>query len=163
MVRWQARIDVAWVGCSTRCRSFTTGFGDPLTGHTDWVRSVAVGQVEGRPVIVSGGDDATVRVWDAATGTPVGDPLTGHTGYVNAVAVGQVDGRPVIVSGSDDATVRVWDLAAFATQKAARHSGEDTDAIVVDVAAGVLAVAVRAGLQVAVATRVGIVSLRIPM
>ena len=62
-------------------------------------------------MIVSGSDDATVRVWDAATGTPVGDPFTGHTGAVNAVAIGQVEGRPVIVSGGGDATVRVWDAA----------------------------------------------------
>ena len=49
------------------------------TGHTRWVNAVAIGQVEGRTVIVSGGGDATVRVWDAATGTPIGDPYTGHT------------------------------------------------------------------------------------
>ena len=30
--------------------------------------------------IVSGSDDKTVRVWDAATGQPIGAPLTGHTG-----------------------------------------------------------------------------------
>jgi WD40 repeat protein len=47
--------------------------GDPFTGHTGSVWSVAVGQVEGRAVVVSGGADATVRVWDAATGAPVGD------------------------------------------------------------------------------------------
>jgi WD40 repeat protein len=52
------------------------------------VLSVAVGQVEGRLVIVSGGADGTVRVWEAATGEPVGAPLTGHTGPVFSVAVG---------------------------------------------------------------------------
>ena len=62
-------------------------------------------------MIVSGGDDATVRVWDAATGTPVGAVLTGHTGPVWAVACARVDGRDVIVSGGDDGTVRVWDAA----------------------------------------------------
>jgi len=36
--------------------------------------------------IVSGGGDATVRVWDADTGKPVGQPFTGHTNYVNDVA-----------------------------------------------------------------------------
>ncbi|MGH3912394.1 MAG: hypothetical protein ACRDTC_03125, partial [Pseudonocardiaceae bacterium] len=80
-------------------------------GHTDWVRAVAVGESEGRPVVVSGSDDHTVRVWELATGAPVGDPFIGHTDWVRAVAVGESEGRPVVVSGSDDHTVRVWDLA----------------------------------------------------
>ena len=29
-----------------------------------------------RPVIISGSNDATVRLWDLATGAPVGDPVT---------------------------------------------------------------------------------------
>ena len=44
-------------------------------------------ELDGRPVVVSGSDDGTVRVWELATGTPVGDPFTGHTGSVTAVAV----------------------------------------------------------------------------
>jgi WD40 repeat protein len=83
--------------------------GEPLTGHTGDVSTVAVGALpDSTPVIVSGSDDVTVRVWRLADGAPVGEPLTGHTGDVNAVAVGALaDGTPVIVSGSDDATVRV--------------------------------------------------------
>ena len=60
-------------------------------------------------MIVSGGADWTVRIWDAGTGQPIGDPLTGHTGEVKAVAVGRAGGREVIVSGGDDRTVRIWD------------------------------------------------------
>ncbi|WP_229716402.1 hypothetical protein, partial [Mangrovihabitans endophyticus] len=33
---------------------------------TDWVRSVAVGQLDGRTIIVSGSNDNTVRVWNQA-------------------------------------------------------------------------------------------------
>ena len=80
-----------------------------ITGHTGPVSSVAVGQADGRAIIVSGSNDRTVRVWDAVTGSPVGEPLTGHTGRVTSVAAGQADGRAIIVSGSDDRTVRVWD------------------------------------------------------
>ena len=35
-----------------------TPVGDPFTGHTGSVHAVAVGQVDGRPVVVSGSDDA---------------------------------------------------------------------------------------------------------
>ena len=82
----------------------------PLTGHTNWVTSVAVGRLAGRDVIVSGSYDRTVRLWDAA-GQPIGEPLTGHTSSVTSVAVGRLGGRDVIVSGSDDTTVRLWDAA----------------------------------------------------
>ena len=90
----------------------------PLTGHNDnvsavavgWVSAVAVAERRGRPVIVSGSSDDTVRVWDLESGEPVLGPLTGHDDNVSAVAVGVRHGRPVIVSGSYDRTVRVWDL-----------------------------------------------------
>ena len=35
-------------------------------------------ELDGRPVVISGSSDGTVRVWDLATGTPVGEPFTGH-------------------------------------------------------------------------------------
>jgi len=94
--------------------------GDPLTGHTgDWnrrtgrndvVTALAIGRLDGRDVIVSGSDDGTLRIWDAA-GKTVRDPLTGHTSGVNAVAVGRLNGRDIIVSGSYDGTLRFWNPA----------------------------------------------------
>ena len=57
--------------------------------------------------IVSGSEDGTVRVWDAASGDPVGDPLTRHSDSVWGVAFSPDGSR--IVSGSSDHTVRVWD------------------------------------------------------
>ncbi|MEU7744569.1 protein kinase [Nonomuraea sp. NPDC049158] len=89
---------------------FGTLIREPLEGRQTWVLSVAVAQLDGRPVIVSGGYDGTVQVSDLATGTPVGEPFKGHRGSVWSVATGELNGRPVVVSGSRDGTVRVWDM-----------------------------------------------------
>ncbi|WP_245567441.1 hypothetical protein, partial [Nocardia vinacea] len=51
--------------------------GQPLTGHTDAVPSVAFSPDGTR--LASASDDRSVRLWDVATGAPVGQPLTGHT------------------------------------------------------------------------------------
>jgi WD40 repeat protein len=40
-----------------------------LTGHTGRVSAVTVITLEGRPVAITGGDDATVRIWELADGT----------------------------------------------------------------------------------------------
>ncbi|MFF3443132.1 WD40 repeat domain-containing protein [Streptosporangium sp. NPDC002721] len=83
--------------------------GEPMTGHTGPVLAVAVGQVNGRPVAVTGSVDGTVRVWDLTTRKPVGEPMTSRTG-VWGVAIGEVNARPVAVTGSEDQNMRVWDL-----------------------------------------------------
>ena len=76
---------------------------------------MAVGELDGRAVVVSSSGDRTVRVWDLATGSTVAGLFTGHSKAVKAVAVGELDGRPVVVSGGDDRTVQVWDLATRST------------------------------------------------
>jgi WD40 repeat protein len=86
--------------------------GEPrATLDLGYVLSMAVGQVDGRPVIVSGDGRATVRMWDVATGD-LQATLTGRTDTGEKVAIGEVDGRAVIVSGSSDGAVQVWDAAS---------------------------------------------------
>src|ERR671938_161895 len=72
--------------------------------HGNDVNAVAVGRLHERPILVPGGDDRTVRVWDLHPGQPLGVPLAGHRRKVRAVAVGQLGGRPIAVSGSNDNT-----------------------------------------------------------
>jgi WD40 repeat protein len=56
----------------------------------------------GRPVVISGSIDRTVRVWDLATRAPVVPSFTGHTDVVFTVAIAQLDGRTVVISGSGE-------------------------------------------------------------
>ena len=61
-------------------------------------------------MIVSGGHDGTVRLWDMESGETVAEPQRGHDDWVNALAVGERSGLAVIVSGGSDGMVRLWDL-----------------------------------------------------
>ncbi|KAI5481685.1 hypothetical protein MNV49_002911 [Pseudohyphozyma bogoriensis] len=58
-------------------------------------------------IVVSGGCDRDVRVWDVETGQCLW-VLQGHTSTVRCMRV--LDGRPIAVSGSRDATLRVWNI-----------------------------------------------------
>ena len=74
--------------------------------HADAVTCVAFSP-DGKTVL-TGSDDKTARLWDAATGQPIGQPLT-HQGAVMAVAFSP-DGKTVL-TGSEDKTARLWDAA----------------------------------------------------
>ena len=86
-----------------------------FTGHNGRIPCIVTAELDGQPVVVSGGVDATVRVWDLATGHARGEPLIGHTDRVFYLAMAELEGRPVVLSGSSDRTVRVWDLATGAS------------------------------------------------
>jgi F-box and WD-40 domain protein CDC4 len=60
-----------------------------------------------RTLVVSGGCDREVRVWDIVTGEPVWT-LQGHSSTIRCLKV--LDGRPIAISGSRDFTLRVWDI-----------------------------------------------------
>lgn len=75
-------------------------------------------------LIVSGGRDNIVRLWNAATGDLRGQML-GHTAWVTRVTISS-DNR-TIASGSQDSTVRLWDATTFALKATlTHHSGSVT-------------------------------------
>jgi WD40 repeat protein len=89
--------------------------GEPQPGH--WpiheVRAlaVAVGQLGGQSVAVTGGEDGTLALWRLGEDrlARIGDPQHVHF-RVGAVAVGQLGGRSVAVTGGYDGTVALWRL-----------------------------------------------------
>ena len=68
-----------------------------LTGHSDWVFSVAYSP-DGKH-IVSGSDDKTVKIWDSTTGKEV-SALVYH--------------RPIVCCCMECSDVRVWSMSRSA-------------------------------------------------
>jgi len=77
-------------------------------GHTDWVSCVRFSPNPQCPLIVSGGWDKVVKVWQLSN-LKLQTNLAGHTGYVNTVTVSP-DGS-LCASGGKDGTAMLWDLS----------------------------------------------------
>lgn len=77
-----------------------------LTDHTDRVQAVAT---TSSSLLVSGGVDKTVRVWDLDSGQCV-RVFEGHRGAICGLAF--TDDSRLAISASADDTLRVWDVEA---------------------------------------------------
>jgi WD40 repeat protein len=74
------------------------------------VRAMTCATVGGRQVVVAGGFDGKLRVWDLAHRVASGEPMEGHEGRIHAVSSIDLEGRPTAVTCGEDGTVRLWDL-----------------------------------------------------
>ncbi|KAI7541469.1 hypothetical protein KC343_g19106, partial [Hortaea werneckii] len=58
-----------------------------LTGHTDFVKCLLTTSLQGQPILISGGADATLIVWDLTTGQPLHKLKGGHVKAVQDLAI----------------------------------------------------------------------------
>ena len=85
-----------------------------LMARRGWVETVASAQLVNPPVVISGGDDAYVRIWDPVQQREIASLHTDPTEPVYAVATAQLGSSTDVVTGSGDGRVRIWDLATRA-------------------------------------------------
>ena len=81
-------------------------------GHADFVKTVITFKLQGKDVLVSGSADATIIVWDVATGQKL-HTLKGHTRGILALAIDPEEYDPnknevIILSAGTDREIRRW-------------------------------------------------------
>jgi WD40 repeat protein len=120
--------------------------GKPITGLIGGAidaAAVTATRLDDRSVVVTGGHDNVIRLYDLATGAPLATTLTGHTGAIVALGIAEVDGRKVLVSAASDNTIRFWDLVAAAPIGEPVATPADVEAMSVIRSAGRAVVLVR--------------------
>ncbi|WP_327001105.1 hypothetical protein OHA72_39080 [Dactylosporangium sp. NBC_01737] len=82
-----------------------------MPGHRGFVTDICAFVLpDGRRLLASAGNDATIRLWNTATATPVGNPVTGHTGSIPCLAALPTrSGRVLLISAGQAGDLRVWD------------------------------------------------------
>jgi WD40 repeat protein len=104
------------------------------------------GRPDGRTLLASAGDDATVRIWDPATGAPVGDPLAESTARIHALTAPGAQDTDCVTLASDG-TLRRWSASTASlttipssehTCAIAVHTSTDREVLLTGDTAGVL-------------------------
>ena len=101
-------IDLPW---STRWAWYSpTGVHRQLRGHESGLNAVSVGELDGRPIALTGSWDGTARIWDLTTQKQLGPEMKEHKD-VTAVAFGEIGDYTLALTGGDDGIVRIFDVS----------------------------------------------------
>ncbi|KAF9732203.1 hypothetical protein PMIN02_009580 [Paraphaeosphaeria minitans] len=92
--------------------------GQRFRGHVDFVKTVLVFTLQGKELLLSGSQDATIIVWDAATGQRL-YTMKGHTRGILALALDPLDYEPsneeaIVFSAGSDREIRRWRVGTSA-------------------------------------------------
>ncbi|HEX2143313.1 MAG TPA: Hsp70 family protein [Glycomyces sp.] len=93
--------------------------------HVGAITDIEIGQIDGANVVITGGDDAIVRIWNPVDGALIGE-YRGHESAIQSLGVvTDADGRDAVFS-SDGSTDDTWYLDDPATPVSDRESQWDT-------------------------------------
>ncbi len=109
-----------------------------FSGHSDFVKTVITARLSGKPILISGGADKKIMVWDAESGRRVHtlqDPATTMLA-VQHLALDPVLSGPdelVLVSASSDPSIRRWRVTLTAAEQLAEayHGRPDAERLTV--------------------------------
>lgn len=101
-VPWQTR----WAWWSP------TGVHRQLVGHEKEIEGLATGNMDGRPILLTGSADGTARIWDLITQRSIGEPIKPGSKSITALAVGEMEDYTIAVTGGNDGRLLVWDLSS---------------------------------------------------
>ncbi|MFJ3877614.1 caspase family protein [Streptomyces sp. NPDC090077] len=96
------------VGADHTARIWDLAADRPDDGLTRSMATTAYCEWEGRPVVVTGGEDGAVRAWDLRTRQQLGPAFEGHSARVTTLAASVVKGRLTVATGGADTVVRLW-------------------------------------------------------
>jgi WD40 repeat protein len=94
--------------------------GSTCTGHSDWIRSLAISSDSS--FIAAASDDETVRLWSTKTHKNIGQAPLGHDAGLLCVAISP-DGK-WLVSGDIEGRVWFWSLKSILKQHEAEEKSQ---------------------------------------